>query len=150
MHKLTNDRMKWGRWALLVGVVLALVCLATPYVWLRLPGAVVNLDGKPTALPVYRSWDGQLLVWTREPQDEPYVIDPAGMDVAPVSYQSLLDDQTELNHFVVNARFALIMDDEYHPGPIRDYYEGDRHAIVHPGYVEFRPYGSSPRVRVKL
>jgi hypothetical protein len=123
---------------------------SVPYVWLRLPSAVVSLDGKPTALPVYRSFDGHLLVWTRGPGDETYVIDPARGDVAPVSYQSLLDDQTEVNHFLVSACFALVMDDYYHPLPVLNYYEGDRHAIVHPGYVEFKPDSLSPRVRVKL
>jgi hypothetical protein len=147
MAKRTN-RVAWGLAAILVVALLGGV--SVPYIWWRLPDAVVSLDGKRTTLPVYRSYKGDLLVWTREPQDEPFIIFSAESEVGPVGYQPLLDDLPETNHFLVSACFALVMDDGYHPGAMCSYYEGNRHASVHPGYVEFRAYSSSPRVRVKL
>jgi hypothetical protein len=125
----------------------ALLVVATvPYIWWRLPGAVLSLDGRRTALPVRRSVDGELLVWTGP--RAPFVIDPAGADVCPVCYQPLLGDLPETNHFLIGTSFAFIMDDGYRPGVLRSYYEGDRHAVVEPGSVEFVTYAA--RVRVKF
>ena len=146
MKKRTN-RTAWWLSAILAVVLLGAV--SVPYVWWRLPGAVVSLDGRPTTLPVYRSCDGQLLLWTSETTNAPFVIDPAGNDVAPVGYQPLLGDLTETNHFFVTANFALIMDDGYRPGAVRAYYEGSRHATVREGHVEFYVERSTC-VRVKF
>jgi hypothetical protein len=135
-----------------LSAVLALALLggaSVPYVWWRLPDAVVSLDGRPTTLPVYRSYDGQLLLWTSETTNAPFIIDPAGNDVAPVGYQPLLGDLTETNHFFVGTNFALIMDDGYRPRAVRAYYEGNRQATVREGYVEFYAEQSTC-VRVKF
>jgi hypothetical protein len=162
MHKLTNDRMKWGRCALLVGPVLALAHLATPYVWLRLPAAVVSLDGKLTAhAAVYRSPDGQLLVWIREPnRGAADIINPSAGEVFAPCYGTLLDDVPENNHFWVTPFFALIADSRYHAG-WGHHFDDDypsQGAVIRPGYSEFTELYLAPgtshlrsqRVRVKL
>jgi hypothetical protein len=144
MHRLTRDRMKWGRWALLAAVLLTLVAHAWPYpyVWLRLPGAVVSLDGRPTAFAtVYRSLDGQLLVWFKEPSKEAsWIIGSKGHVRAPNG-----------SSFLITARFALskekhpmgvyVLDNKWDLG-------GNPPPVYRPGYVEFTGV-SRHRLRVR-
>lgn len=146
MHKLTNDRMKWGRLGFLAGALLLLLAVAWPYpyLWLRLPRAVVSLDGRPTArAAVYRSLDGQLLVWFKEPSTETiWIIGHSKGDIRAPNGSSLL----------VTPRFALskerrpmgvyALDNKADLG-------GNPPPAYRPGYVEFTGT-SDRRVRVRL
>jgi hypothetical protein len=153
MHRLTDDRSKWGLSGLLAGLLLSLLHLATPYIWLRSPAAEVSLDGKLTAhAAVYRSPDGQLLVWIRKPAGETAdIINPSEGEVFAPCYGTLLDDVPENNHFWVTPCFALIADSRYHPG--WDHHFDDDYpsqgTVIRPGYSEFTDL-SSRRVRIKL
>jgi hypothetical protein len=131
------------------GVALVLVVGASvPYVWVRVPGAVVSIDGKPAAVPVYRSHDGSLLLW----MNKPVVLFPSAGAVHPVDIaQPFLDldwDAHDWGHILLTGGFALVATDHYLPGVLGSYYEGDRHAAVHTGYIEFKEDSQSPRVRV--
>ena len=162
MHKLTNDRRKWGWGAFLAGsLLLAFVLLVRPCVWIRLPRARVSFDGRRTSLAaVYRSCDGQLLILIKEAWGEmPYVVRPEG-HVLLANWGSLLDDNPEANHSWVTAPFTLIL--EKHPehgilmGSMEDGIDG--HEVVQPHRVEFaeeyptsgKPAWKTRRVRVPL
>jgi hypothetical protein len=158
MHKLTNDRMKWGRWAFLAGgALLAFALLVRPYLWIRMPGAVASVGGKPFApVAVYGSPDGQLLVNIQEPWGVAvFIIDPSEGSVTAPCFGSLMDDLPENNHFMIMSWFALTMDDDYHPGfthHFDDDWPGPGSAIK-PGEVTFTerlPSGATRRVQVNL
>lgn len=95
MHKLTNDRRKWGQCAFVAGSgLLALsLLIGIPCPWVRLPRAVVSFDGQPSSrATVYRSLDGRLLLWIEEPAaDEAFVILPSEHDVVRAHGGSILN-----------------------------------------------------------
>jgi len=137
MYKLTNDRRKWGRWALLAGMSLSMFALlARPYLWIRLPGAVVTFDGKTASLAaVYRSRHGQLLLWNRASRGgDPFIIYPSRGLVLEGNGGSILDG----GNYLANALFALNRN-----GPplgvslTSPKLDIDPHLIFRPGCVEF-------------
>jgi hypothetical protein len=161
MHKLTTDRRKWGVCALLAGIGMALASRAALYLWWRLPGAAVSVNGRPaTHAAVYRSPEGQILVQINEPNgDITDIISPSDGDVRIASYEGFLDDMPEQNHFLITPLFALIADDRYRPR-WEHHYDDDEPsfgAVIRPESAEFTemylPSGRSSlrswRVRVE-
>jgi hypothetical protein len=150
--KRVTQGLAWGLTGVLAVVLLGWVSLpytgqwlpfTRPYVWLRLPRAVVSINGKPSACRVYRSFDGRLLL-----PDSQSIINPAMGDVEDFDVGPLSDD-TGVNHFIVRNRFALVMDAYYRPGvdyPLSDVcHEPAPHVIVRPRSVEFNFNSASDR-----
>jgi hypothetical protein len=149
VHKLTNNRVIWGRCALLCGVLLLTCALSVrPYLWVRLPGAVVTFDGTPTSLAaVYRNSGGQLLLWIRESWGgDPFIIYPSGHRVLEGNGSSILDG----GDYLVNDRFAW--DNPYASltGRLRGVslispkMDIDPRLVFKPGCVEFTEEMTSP------
>lgn len=124
--------------------------LLRPHIWVRVPQAVVSLDGKPTDCTVYRSYDGNLLLWMYQP----VVLFPAAGAIQPVLAGLGLPDMDggdphSFVHVLICGRFALVEEDAYRCAFGEDNEDGAPHAILRPGYVEFNPAGE-PHVCVKF
>ena len=118
MHTLTPDRRKRCRSTLLVGVLLvALTLLIRPYVWIRVPGAAISFDGKPSSMAaLYCSYSGPLLVWIREPEGgAPYLVYPSEGDVLLGHCGSILNG----GDYLVTAPAAFIRPDAFLNGRLR-------------------------------
>ena len=164
MHKLTQNRMTWGRCALLAGVAFAGAgfLIGRPYFWLRQSGSVVSFDGRPTSLAtVYRAFDGKLLLWIREPWGgAAYIVYPSKGYVLQGHGGSILHG----GDYWVGPLFALNKSDAYYDGYLRgallhwpsEKLGLDPRVVFQPGYVEFteetdwKAPGSGRRVRVRL
>jgi hypothetical protein len=128
-------------------IVGGLILLARPYIWIGQAGAVVSVDGEPSdRAMVYRSDDGQLLVWFREPSPEGvYIIAPSHGVGRPNRSVFLL----------VCAYFALSTEKEIATVGLtnRVKNEIDPHLVTRQEYVEFTvgiTSGVPRRVRVPL
>jgi hypothetical protein len=123
---------------LALGVGFAL--LARPYFWPRLGKAKVRLDGQPNKLAaIYRSYNGNLLLWLQEPEGETlYIVKLSTRRVVVPSERA----------FLRNSRFAWSK--SARPSGVdltSAKAEVDQHVIVQDAYSEFTSLNSH-RVRI--
>jgi hypothetical protein len=128
-----KNKTKWRRWTVAAGgLLLAATLLVRPYIWMRLPGAVVSLDGHPTSgTAVYRSSTGDLLV--RLPDGDgatPYIIGPSARHVRVPNGSSV--------DWLVTRYFVISREPQPHGVSLQSpKFDIDPHLVFAPGRVEF-------------